>query len=153
MRLNTRKSVVLPSLTRCCKIDSEIMELLLNVAWALLAIAMACLWLCFAPRGAGNRRVQLIALAVVILILLPAISMTDDLLAAQNPAETDSYLRRDQEHSRPHSTFSPVSNVPSPAFAGLSWSHPHLSAPANLPAPTVASPSLSSIQDRPPPAA
>jgi hypothetical protein len=95
----------------------------------------------------------LISLAVAILILLPAISMTDDLLAAQNPAETDCYLRRDQEHSRPHSIFHPVSSVPLKVLVGLSWSYSHLLAPAILPAPTVASPALISIQNRPPPVA
>ena len=46
------------------------MELLLNLAWALLATLMFWLWLCHAPCQ-GIRRTQLVALAVVIVILFP----------------------------------------------------------------------------------
>ena len=46
---------------------------------------------------------QFVAMALVILILLPAISMTDDLIAAQNPAEVDCCARRDHDFSSPHS--------------------------------------------------
>src|ERR1035437_9217781 len=71
------------------------MELILNLAGLLVAAAMACLWLRWAPRKGFDRRTQLVALALLILILFPVISVTDDLLAAQNPAETDYLVRRD----------------------------------------------------------
>jgi hypothetical protein len=129
------------------------MELLLNLAWFLLAVTMSAIWLCFAPRDPAPRRVQLVALAVVILILLPAISMTDDLLAAQNPAETDSYLRRDHEISSPYSIFPGAAVLPLPGCAGLGLRSQRLAAPSLVPASGVQSLALSSIQSRPPPEA
>ena len=129
------------------------MELTLNFGWAMVAIWMLCAWLRAAPRGSRDRRAQLVALAVVILILLPAISMTDDLIAAQNPAEVDSCVRRDYSVSSPHGQNSPMAALPAPTFTGLSFGLVHLGAPGRLSAPYVECPALASIQNRPPPAA
>ena len=128
------------------------MELLLNLAWLLVAVSMSLIWLRVAPRKPAERRMQLVALAVLILVLLPAISMTDD-LAAQNPAETDSYLRRDHGIGSPHSIFPVTVPPPLQAFAGLGLRSQRLVAPGMVPAPAVPSPGLGSIQNRPPPAA
>jgi len=129
------------------------MELTLNFGWAMVAVWMLCAWLRVAPRGSADRRVQLVALAVVILILLPAISMTDDLIAAQNPAEVDCCVRRDYSFSSPHAQNSLMAALPAPAFSGLSFCLIHLGAPSQLSAPYVELPALASIQNRPPPAA
>lgn len=129
------------------------MELTLNFGWAVLAVWMLCAWLRMAPRGARNRRAQFVALAVVILILLPAISMTDDLMAAQNPAEVDSSVRRDYSVSSPHGQNSLMAALPAPAFTGPSFGLVHLCAPGRWSAPCVELPVLASIQNRPPPAA
>lgn len=129
------------------------MELTLNFGWAMLTVWMLCAWLRAAPRGPADRRAQFVALAVVILILLPAISMTDDLIAAQNPAEVDCCARRDYSASSPHAQNPPMASLPAPAIAGLSLCLIHLGAPSRLSAPNVELPSLVSIQNRPPPAA
>jgi hypothetical protein len=133
------------------------MELSLNLGWALVAVWMLCAWVRMAPRSARDRRAQFIALAVVILILWPVISVTDDLaIAAQNPAEFDSSaysLRRDHNGSSPHSIVPAATALPAPAFAGLAVRYPHMAAPGNLPAPFVHRPALGAIQNRPPPAA
>jgi hypothetical protein len=134
------------------------METVLNLVWALLAALMFSLWLRFAPRIGPSRRgdspkMQFVALAVMILLLFPVISVTDDLQAIQNPAETDSCQRRDQVCSTPHSIFPAVAALPLPAFSGLSFAYFPMQAPSNLPAPVVASPALASIENRPPPAA
>jgi hypothetical protein len=129
------------------------MELALNLAWVLLTLAMAWFWLRFAPRDASSRRVQMVALAVLVIILLPAISMTDDLLAAQNPAEVDSCLRRDHEYFNPHSIHPAVATLPPLIFAGLSFGILRVSAPGVPPSPAIDSPALAAIQNRPPPAA
>jgi len=129
------------------------MELLLNLAWFLVALAMWVVWLRAAGRNAAERRLQLIALAVMIFVLLPAISMTDDLLAAQNPAETDSCLRRDHEISSAHSVFPATAAPPLESFAGLDLHSHRLAAPGRVAAPAVKSPALSSFQSRPPPEA
>jgi hypothetical protein len=65
------------------------MELTLNLSWAFVAAWMIFVWVRKAPRTAMDRGAQFVALAVVILMLLPVISVTDDLIAAQNPAEFD----------------------------------------------------------------
>jgi hypothetical protein len=69
-------------------------ELLSNLIWILVALALWALWLtkaCSARRArlysAGS--LQLIALAVLTMILLPVISVSDDLQAARNPAEVE----------------------------------------------------------------
>lgn len=133
------------------------MELALNLTWMVLAALMFCLWLCFAQRTGPDRRTerrraQFVALAVLILILFPVISVTDDLQALQNPAETDSCLRRDHIVCNAHSIFPAAAALPLPIFAELSFSTLRIAAPGRLPAPIFDHPALASIQYRPPPA-
>ncbi|MGA2250137.1 hypothetical protein [Terracidiphilus sp.] len=71
------------------------MEIFLNIAWAVLAIALVVLWLRIGCRMDQSRRSQIIAIAVLIAILFPVISVSDDLMAVQNSAETDNGQRRD----------------------------------------------------------
>jgi hypothetical protein len=129
------------------------MELFLNLVWLLLATAMAGCWLRYAPRNGADRRMQLVSLVVLLFILLPAISVTDDLLAAQNPAEVDSCLRRDHDYPNPHSIFPVVAALPLLAFGHISSEVVCLVASGALAEPTVDSPALVQIQNRPPPAA
>ena len=128
------------------------MELILNLGWSLLALGMVCAWMRFAPRGADNRRAQAVTLAVAILILLPAISMTDDLAAAQNPAEVVSTVRRDHDDSGQDSVV-PAAALPVPIFAALSVAVLHVMVRSNLSTPIVDRITLAWIQNRPPPAA
>jgi hypothetical protein len=128
------------------------MELILNLVWALLAILLVRLWLRHAPRGCASTRTQIAALAMLILILLPVISVTDDLQSIQNPAEVDS-ARRNHAAASPHSIFSDVATIPPPVLAELSFGFSGFTAPGQPQAPLVAVPALSSIQNRPPPAA
>ena len=129
------------------------MEFVLNLAWVLLAVCMLCLWLRFAPRTVTDRRMQVVALAVLISVLLPAISMTDDLLAAQSPAEVVTSVRRDHDDSSPHYVV-PVAVVPLLVlFSGLALSASPFRLTGELPSRSCKSPALSSIQNRPPPAA
>jgi hypothetical protein len=130
------------------------MELTLNLGWALLALWMLWAWVRMAPRRTSDRCIQLVSLAIVILILLPAISMTDDLIAAQNPAEIDCCARRHQDHAAyPHSIIPAIAVLPLPGFTGMSLAFVRMATPSNLPPPFVENPSLTSIQNRPPPAA
>jgi hypothetical protein len=74
------------------------MELLCNLAWAAVTFS---LWSCWFVRRRQARAisarvsplpaiaVQLISLAALTAILLPVISITDDLQAANNPAEVE----------------------------------------------------------------
>lgn len=129
------------------------MELVLNLAWALSAVAIICLWLRFGPQANAGRRTQVVALAVLILVLFPVISVTDDLQAVQNPAEVDSCLRRNHVVSNAHSIFPVAAALPLPAFAELPFGFLQLVAPGHQLAPAVDHPGLNSIQNRPPPAA
>jgi hypothetical protein len=133
------------------------MELTLNLGWALLTAWMLWVWLRKAMRPATERRIQAIALAVVILILLPAISMTDDLVAAQNPAEIDCMAclaRRDHHCCSPH-TIVPAgaAAVPIPAYASPKLTVFSMAVPRRSTQTAIQSPALNSIQNRPPPAA
>jgi hypothetical protein len=131
------------------------MELLLNFAWVLLAALLFCLWLGLAPgTGTGtSRRMQLVALAVLLLILFPVISVTDDLQAVQNPAEADCMVRRDHPCSTPHATPAPITALPLPVVAGLSFGVLSLAIPGSPQDPVINHPALAPIESRPPPAA
>jgi hypothetical protein len=129
------------------------MELTLNLVWALLAIAILWLWPRFAPRHGTDRRTQFVALAVLILVLFPVISVTDDLLATQNPAEADSCLRRNYVVQSAHTIIPVAATLPQPVFAQLSFGFFHIAAPTLLTAFVVDHPGLTAIENRPPPAA
>jgi hypothetical protein len=129
------------------------MELVLNLAWVLLATLMFCLWLRFAPCTGTDRHLQLVALMVLLLILFPVISVTDDLQAVQNPAETDSLLRRNHGCSPAQSIFPAVAALPLPAMADLPFGFLGMAAPGIPQAPVFDGPALAPIQNRPPPTA
>jgi len=72
------------------------MELLLNLAWLLLALPAYWLW-----RGAGTRRARrvsslqcLLALGCVLVLLFPVISASDDLHAMRAEMEESSISKR-----------------------------------------------------------
>ncbi len=129
------------------------MELFLNLAWAAVSVCMICLWLRLAPRTGPGRRIQFVALAMIILILLPAISMTDDLQAARNPAEIDTCLRRDHEWSSPHSIVPAVALLPLLVFASLDFRIRGAVLPGRQAVAPPANPFLGPIENRPPPSA
>ncbi len=133
------------------------MELSLNLAWLAVAVAMVSLW--FRDRARPNfdknldTRRQLIAIAVLIAVLFPVISVSDDLLAIQNTSETDTYSRRDH---LPPSDAHPVQPVipffPAMLFAGLGLVFLRFVAPGLIPVQKPQHPELVAIDNRPPPA-
>jgi hypothetical protein len=117
---------------------------------------MIRLWAFYARREGAKRWAQPVALTMSLLILLPAISMTDDLLAVQNPAIADVFdncLRRDHALAGPHSDFPAAAALPAPVLGELHFGFLGSALSFNLQIPTVDNPSLASIQNRPPPAA
>jgi len=75
-------------------------ELFFNLFWVVLSTGLIGLWLISRPRRKDHelhpsRRMQIAALAVLIVILLPVVSLTDDLLACTTPAEVEHLVRRD----------------------------------------------------------
>jgi hypothetical protein len=90
------------------------MEILLNLAWAACSLGLIWFWI----RGSASnpvesksvpRRTQVLALAMVVLLLLPVISLSDDLIAMQGLAETDSSARRASHLTEGHPPVAPTS--------------------------------------------
>jgi hypothetical protein len=129
------------------------MELFLNFAWVMMAVAIVCLWVRFEHRSGAKRRLPFIALVMLIVILFPVISVSDDLWSIQNPAETDTWQRRDHLASCPHSVFPAIAALPEPAFAVLTVGFQRFNAPLHPLLRAVGNPAFDIIQNRPPPAA
>jgi hypothetical protein len=90
-------------------------------------------------------------MALLILVIFPIISVTDDLLAAEKPAVTDSFLRRDQELAGLHAAV-PLGACPGEAALlrqpRVTW---HRIATLALLHCVPSEPALGSIENRPPP--
>ena len=130
------------------------MELFFNVAWLVVAGVLVTLWLRGDRRGNAERRAQLIAMAVLIAILLPVISVSDDLQAIQNASEADNYLRRDHLVPSNPSPVQPMLAVVLPAMsAGLGFGFLRFIAPSLLSVLEPEHPEIAGIDNRPPPAA
>jgi len=129
------------------------MELTLNLAWVVLTALMIWLWMRHAPRKGANRPTQFVAIAVVALILFTVISMTDDLVAAQNPAETDSCLRKVHSCLDAQLTQNTALALPGPDFVLASIGFAPSAVLVNLPAPRAKFPPMASVRRRPPPIA
>jgi hypothetical protein len=127
------------------------MELFLNLAWVLVAGTLVYRWL----EGGGSNnpdwRPQLIAIAVLIAILFPVISMSDDLLTVQSTFEADNYLRRD--HLAPSATPVPpgLAIVTAVIFAGFGFGFMRFAAPSRLPIEKPQRFEITTISNRPPP--
>ncbi len=132
------------------------MELALNLAWTVLTMAMLWLWLRGGARKGISRWMQLAALVTVILILLPAISVTDDLMMAQSPAEAERCQRKDHVCPEARGAVRAVADVTSQFSivpSALCIASSQFSAPGDLLAAELRLPAIKSIQNRPPPAA
>jgi hypothetical protein len=131
------------------------MESLLNIVWLAVAGALVCIWVRDGGRDRPERRRQLIAMAVLIAILFPVISVSDDLLAIQNAFEADNtYSRRD--HLVPSSTHpvQPVITILAAAmFAGIALQFLRFVAPSMVVVKGPQHPELTWIENRPPPGA
>ncbi|HTJ31219.1 MAG TPA: hypothetical protein VL346_12000 [Acidobacteriaceae bacterium] len=83
------------------------MEIVLNLAWALCSIGLIGYW--WRSRASNPRPLaaQLFALGMVVLLLLPVISLSDDLLAMQGAFEADRSVRRILHENHAQSTTTP----------------------------------------------
>ncbi len=130
------------------------MELFLNFAWGLLAVVIVCLWLRLGRRTVGERHLSFVALIMLIVILFPVISVSDDLWAIQNPARRITRQRRDHRAASPHSTFPAVAALPETADTGMIFGIMRVGAPRQVAFFAIENPAFnSSSQNRPPPAA
>jgi hypothetical protein len=129
------------------------MELFLNLVWTALAVASFCLWVRHEKRDGTTRCLPLIALVMLLVILFPVISVSDDLWSVQNPAETDSTLRRDQIASvQPSILPSWVAPV-LPVVESMDAENRLFYRIAQSAPPRYAAPALDAIENRPPPVA
>lgn len=129
------------------------MELALNLEWMALAIAMCWLWVYHARREGRGRLAQFISLSLALVMMFVVITMYDDMAMAQNPAETRCFQREDDLGAHAHAPLHPaVASMPT-LTAELNFNTFCLAVPGSLLVPTVKVPVLSSIQNRPPPAA
>lgn len=129
------------------------MELILNALWAILAVIGLLSVLRSSGHSPARRRSQLFAIAMVLTILFPAISISDDLWAAQHPLEEDGWFRRHDQTAQPHTLaqehapalLTSIFHAPGLAFLGHA---PLILRAATFPlAPALLVPSI-----RPPPA-
>ncbi len=137
------------------------MELILNLAWGLLAVYLLTAWWKQREQNAAyscgahrmDPRTQLIALCVILIVLFPVISVSDDLFAAQFPAVTDSNNRKC--HSACCSAARTLADsTPFEAAAVFQFQTQQLSFVALPALPARASannPALFKIENRPPP--
>ena len=115
-------------------------ELFFNLLWLAISVLMVGLWLLRTARGTNDPvrhsiGVQLVALALLIVILLPVVSLTDDLHATALLAESDHVFRRGDLqavgdlalHLLPLATAAVILLNISPRSRTLAW----LSFPAN----------------------
>ena len=128
------------------------MEALLNSIWALVAFATLCLWLRLDCRDQGERRRSLVALCLLVVILFPVISVSDDIWSMQNPAEESGLQRKDRLTGVPQAAPTllavlPMFAVPQQAMVVLGFCEPVLRSKSR-----IAVPAVDSIETRPPPA-
>ncbi len=107
------------------------MELLLNLAWLLLAVPAYCMW----RRATSSRAVKsgagslecLLALACVLVLLFPVISASDDLHAMRAEMEDSSISKRAVRQANSERHASGVNRLQ--GSAGLMALAPRLSVP------------------------
>jgi len=129
------------------------MELVLNLVWVALAIAIVRMWLCHAPNEGTNRRTGFAALFLLLLILFPVISVTDDLQAMQNPAEAETALRKIQSAVNPYTICPTMATLPESAVSAVTLVVLPFAVATRSPFAVPDNPSLAPIQIRPPPVA
>lgn len=128
------------------------MELALNLVWLTLVLAVILHWW-RAERVSGRSiAAQLVALGVLLFVLFPVISLTDDIWAAQHPAETDTTLRRNDLTSHPHTIVPHPPVLHLAVLAGLSLHPVSYRAVREASCPKLRIAPRTSLSTRPPPA-
>lgn len=128
------------------------MEPVFNLVWALVAIAGVGFWFMHRRRKPGTDHSSAIGLALLVVILFPVISVSDDLWLLQNPTETDSFHRRDYSGGAPHFQPTSVSSLPETFGSELILSSWWIGTADLAASPTVDNPALRPVENRPPPA-
>ena len=130
-----------------------LMVWVLNLEWVVLASLMCWLWVRHARREGPGRKVQFIALALVLANMFVVISIYDDMAMAQNPAETRCFQREDDLGAHAHTPFHPAVATTPALAAELPFNTIRSTVPDGFHVPALKVPALSSIRTRHPPAA
>lgn len=127
------------------------MELFFNLVWLFAAVALAFFWGIMSPAKPTPKRNSVIALSLLVVILFPVISVSDDLWSIQNPAEADTALRRDHVSQAAHSNLVVHVGLPVLPMSGIEggWSSSVI-LPLIYPI-TLKTQHFFTIQNRPPP--
>jgi hypothetical protein len=133
--------------------SGQSVEIILNLAWALVAIGAICIWQRTETRVGRERHLPFIALVMLIVILFPVISVSDDLWSIQNPAETDTLQRRDQLEPCTHFLLLPVATLCETVLAQPDPRPQRLTATLRVPLPVVTLYTSHQLANRPPPTA
>lgn len=128
------------------------MEPIFNFAWALVAIASVVIWLHQGRRKAESKRASAVGLALLVVILFPVISVSDDLWSLQNPTESDSFHRRDHVDGSLHPQFVAASSLPETFGPELLFATWRVGVTQPVATSTVENPALGPVENRPPPA-
>jgi hypothetical protein len=130
------------------------MEITLNLAWMMCSLLLIGFWLRNTASNPVPRKMQFLALAMVVMMLLPVISLSDDLMAMQGPSETDISVRRALHPGEGHPSLVPIALAsPEQIFTALTWSgYSLVAAKKERLAPSVSA-LTRSLDRRPPPSA
>ena len=137
----------------CGKIAWGSVEILLNLVWAALALMIVCQWLRMDSSSGTNRRRQIIAIAVLLAILFPVISVSDDLMSMQSATETDTCQRRDYLAASATHPVLPFAAIVNALAFDVSFGSPGFVAARSLSHPSLQHCSLGVAGNRAPPAA
>ena len=105
------------------------MEILLNCVWLMLGLSLIATWSALGRRqpilrsaadahSLPSRRVQFIAVLMLVILLFPVISLTDDLARCTAPQETERALRL---HDRLNDALDSSSSGPTLLPAATVW--------------------------------
>ncbi len=138
----------------------NLVELLSNLVWIAVALALGSVWLAERHRARGRSPrwgfgVQLTAVALLTMILLPVISVSDDLQASHNPAEVERTCIRNDQHLLQPETVPQAPAALAFVIRSLLLSSPHTIAlmPPPVPPRSERMAYIRLLASRPPPAA
>jgi hypothetical protein len=129
------------------------MELVLNLEWMVMAAALCWLWVRHTRRERRGLFTQIVSLTLVLVMMFVVITMYDDMAMAQSPAEIRCFQREDDLGAHAHVPLHPAVALAPPLALELPFNTLQSAVVGNMIIPTVDLPFLSSVQNRPPPAA
>ena len=139
------------------------MESLLNCVWLSLGLLLIAIWSAhaFAKRSRSHREllparcVQFAALLVLVILLFPVISLTDDITRCTAPQETERALRLHDplDGSAPASALLPAATAWTNVIAAAFREAPHQSVEQTAELTTLLEATRLPVDSRPPPAA